>query len=574
MKDMKQLRSVLLSTDLRIIIVALAYFLAAQAGIWLSFPTSKLAALWPTSGIALALLLITGYRSWPAIVIGSILVNIMVFLHFDIAFSSSTVASIIVIAIGNTLEALFGNFLIQKLIKSKNPFLKTINVFKYLGIAMSISLIGASTGSVALLSNAIVSQQLFSFTITTWWLESVVSILIITPFIISWTRKFNTEVSVQRIIEWVVFVSSIVLLTSIFYYNPTTTIIRALPFIAMPFLLWLGFRFNLQTATSGILIVSIAAIFYTIGNQGPFILEDENNSMLLLQIFLAIISVSTIILYATVNERKQAQLEIERFNQNLETKVEERTKALNKEIETRKTTEEKIKISNKKLRKVNIELDNFVYSVSHDLRAPIASVLGLVNLAESEKDIKAMKKYIKMIGKSAKQQDCFIQDILDLSRNDRLDILKEEIKFDSLINDIFNQLKYSADGVNIVKEIEIDQKRAFFSDQKRLKVILNNLLSNAIRYSNKKNPQIKIGIKVDETIAKITITDNGFGIPKEHVNNVFKMFYRATENNAGSGLGLYIVKETVDKLRGNVELNSEVDAGTTVNLEIPNISLN
>ena len=121
---------------------------------------------------------------------------------------------------------------------------------------------------------------------------------------------------------------------------------------------------------------------------------------------------------------------------------------------------------------------------------------------------------------------------------------------------------------------EFVQVRAFFSDQKRLKVILNNLLSNAIRYSNKENPQIKIGVKVDEAIAKITITDNGLGIGKEHVKNVFKMFYRATENNAGSGLGLYIVKETVDKLRGNVELNSLLDEGTTVNLEIPNNSIN
>ena len=263
-----------------------------------------------------------------------------------------------------------------------------------------------------------------------------------------------------------------------------------------------------------------------------------------------------------------------KFNESLESKVKERTKELNEEIAMHKRTEKKMKTSNSKLRKANVELDNFVYSVSHDLRAPIASVLGLVNLAKSEKDIEMMRNYVKMIGESAEQQDSFIKDILDLSRNDRQEVAKEEIDFEPMINEIFDQLKHSSKDANVVKMIEIDQQKAFLSDQRRLKVIFNNLISNSIRYSHDNAPQIKIDIKVNEATAKIRINDKGVGIPKEHLKNVFDMFYRANDDNAGSGLGLYIVKETVEKLRGNVELNSQENEGTTVSLEIPNLSLN
>jgi len=303
-------------------------------------------------------------------------------------------------------------------------------------------------------------------------------------------------------------------------------------------------------------------------------LSDEINSLVMLQIFIGIISITILTLHATVNERTEAQAALQQFNEKLEVKVQERTKELNDEIQVRKQIEEKINISNAQLRKANIELDNFVYSVSHDLRAPIASVLGLVNLARQEEDAENMLKYVEMIGLSAQQQDCFIKDILDLSRNARLEVAHEEIKFENMINEIFDQLKYSGGDKKVIKEVNVDQKYPFKSDNKRLKVIFNNLISNAIRYSNGHDPVIQIGIHIDDGTAKISINDNGKGIPEEHLDKVFKMFYRATDDNAGSGLGLYIVKETVEKLRGNVSLQSEESVGTTVSLEIPNLNSN
>ncbi len=294
--------------------------------------------------------------------------------------------------------------------------------------------------------------------------------------------------------------------------------------------------------------------------------------MLLLQIFIGVISISTIILSATVKERGEAQRKLVEFNENLESMVQERTRALNDEINTRKDAEEKIARTNRELSKRNTELDNFVYSVSHDLRAPIASVLGLINLAKKDKDISMKDKYLEMINKSALQQDDFIKEILDQSRNSRLEVKREEILFEPLIDETFSQLKFATSaGQSVERIINVEQKQPFYSDRWRLKVILNNIISNAIRYRNGKDPVIKVDVTINENLASVAIQDNGKGIEEEHLPNIYKMFYRATDDGAGSGLGLYIVKEAVDKLNGQIDIQSEVGKGTVVRFAIPEI---
>ncbi|UII23115.1 MASE1 domain-containing protein [Fulvivirga ligni] len=561
------------SDDLKIVAVSIFYFLSAQFGLLLSFSESKIIALWPPAGLALALLILFKHKTWPAITIGSLIAYAMVFLFQGTPFSFSVVMALVITSIGNTCEALFGYYLISKFIRVRNPFYKTGHVFIFLFVTLCMCIIGSGIGSLGMWANNLLELEDFTSYFSSWWLSNVISVLIITPFIISWTAPFKLEISWSRTLEAVIFVGMLtVILLTMEYSDFSETIEKSLPFLVMPFLLWLAFRFNLQTTMSGILIVSFIAIYFTINKLGPFSLTTEYDSRSILQIFTGVVSISTLILYATVRERAVAQEEIKVFNEKLEQKVRERTEELHEEIRMRKKSEETIKISNSKLRKANIELDNFVYSVSHDLRAPIASVLGIVNLATKENDIEMMQKYLSMIADSAERQDNFIQDILDLSRNSRLDVGRDQINFDNLITEIFDQLKYSAVDKNVIKEINISQTHSFISDKKRIKVIFNNIISNSIRYSREDNPMIKIDVEIDEATAKIQVHDNGQGIPKRHMKKIFDMFYRATDDNAGSGLGLYIVKETIEKLRGNVNISSLENEGTTVNLEIPNLT--
>jgi signal transduction histidine kinase len=436
-----------------------------------------------------------------------------------------------------------------------------------------MGLIGSLVGTLSLNMNGIVVLSDFTKTWFSWWVGNVVGILLFTPFILSVSRKKSFHFESGKIVEVVIFACCLIVIFFLVRMEGfNATLIRALPFLLIPFLLWMAFRFELLAAITGVLTVSLLSIYFTIQEQGPFILSDSYNSMLLLQIFVGVISISTIVLSATVTERLKAERELLTFNETLEARVQERTQALHDEINTRKEAEEKLQKTNHELSKRNTELDNFVYSVSHDLRAPIASVLGLINLAKKDTDLEMKNIYLEKINNSALQQDNFIREILDQSRNSRLDVKKEEILFEPLIDETFNQLKFATStGQSVERIVNINQKAPFISDRWRIKVILNNIISNAIRYRNGKDPVIRVNVDIDDHKVKLEVEDNGKGIAKEHLDKVYRMFYRATDDGAGSGLGLYIVKETIDKLNGSIRIESEVGKGTTVKLEIPEI---
>jgi signal transduction histidine kinase len=231
--------------------------------------------------------------------------------------------------------------------------------------------------------------------------------------------------------------------------------------------------------------------------------------------------------------------------------------------------------SNEDLKKSNKELDSFVYIVSHDLRAPLSSMLGVVGLCEMNTSEPLMQKNIALLKTSIKKLDGFIIDILDYSRNSRLEVDRQEIHFSDLLTDISNNLKFM--GIDDQKKVEIRTTIrngvAFYSDKSRLNIILNNLISNAIRYQNPEAPDpfVEINVHVSESTAKIRVKDNGIGIDEKNQAKVFNMFYRVSNKSIGSGLGLYIVKEAVEKLQGVLELRSEIGKGTEFVIDLPNL---
>jgi signal transduction histidine kinase len=553
--------------------MALLYYLSARLGYYLIFKNTTALPAWPPSGIAFALIILLGRASWPGITIGALVANLMAFWNNPALPAQTIISASSFIAVGHTLETLAGNFCVKYWIKDDYPFTRAKNAFRFLFVTLLMGLIGSLIGTLSLNMNGIVLLSDFTKTWFSWWVGNVVGILLFTPFILSVSRKKSFHFDSGKILEVVIFACCLI---AIFFLvrmeGFNATLIRALPFLLIPFLLWMAFRFELLAAITGVLAVSLLSIYFTIHDQGPFILSDSYNSMLLLQIFVGVISISTIVLSATVTERLKAERELLTFNETLEARVQERTQALHDEINTRKEAEEKLQKTNQELSKRNTELDNFVYSVSHDLRAPIASVLGLINLAKKDTDVEMKNIYLEKINNSALQQDSFIREILDQSRNSRLDVKKEEILFEPLIDETFNQLKFATStGQSVERIVSINQRAPFISDRWRIKVILNNIISNAIRYRNGKDPVIRVNVDIDDHKVKLEVEDNGKGIAKEHLDKVYRMFYRATDDGAGSGLGLYIVKETIDKLNGSIRIESEVGKGTTVRLEIPEI---
>jgi PAS domain S-box-containing protein len=235
---------------------------------------------------------------------------------------------------------------------------------------------------------------------------------------------------------------------------------------------------------------------------------------------------------------------------------------------------EALKRSNEELQKSNSELDRFVYSVTHDLRAPLSSMQGVIELLRSETDDPLILKDVGMLKTSINKLDSFILDILDYSRNARLGVNTEHIDFNGLLNDTIEHIKFiNAGNRRIDVRTNIDAIADFYSDKGRLAVVFNNLLSNAFRYSDpdRSDPFVSVSIHTSDSGAEIIITDNGLGIDKENAPKVFDMFYRVSKKSVGSGLGLYIVKETVEKLKGSISLESELGVGTAFRILLPNL---
>lgn len=228
--------------------------------------------------------------------------------------------------------------------------------------------------------------------------------------------------------------------------------------------------------------------------------------------------------------------------------------------------------SNKQLEKLNEELDRFVYSTSHDLRAPLLSVQGLVRLTGQITDIQERKRYDDMIMARLSALDSFIKEITDYSRNNRLEISREPIYLEAMANEIWDSLKYSSDAAGIEFRNEIPASLQITNDGKRLRVVISNLISNAIRYHDqrKEKKYIRLNLQLTPTSFTLHVEDNGQGIAPELHTKIFDMFFRGNESSQGSGLGLYIVKETIAKLSGTIQLTSTPRKGSTFSIIMPN----
>lgn len=225
---------------------------------------------------------------------------------------------------------------------------------------------------------------------------------------------------------------------------------------------------------------------------------------------------------------------------------------------------------NAQLEQGNKELDKFVYSISHDLRAPLSSMMGLVNLIENAQQLPETKIYAKMLQDAADSMDSYIRNVLEYSRNKRLEVEFEEIDLDELIRDMEQKFRFIPGYRELQFETDFEIK-TLRSDAYRIEIILNNLISNAIKYRDlgKRQSWCKVTIKEDGDHYLISVADNGIGVPKIKLGNLFDMFFKVKTDHPGSGLGLYILKEVVDNLHGQIMVESKEKKGSTFGVLLP-----
>ncbi len=256
--------------------------------------------------------------------------------------------------------------------------------------------------------------------------------------------------------------------------------------------------------------------------------------------------------------------------------IEERFRQLNEELLQQNAQlaaqEEELKVTLEELSERNFELDQLMYKTSHDLRSPLSSIMGLINLANLDTDTTNHYQYLDKIEGRIKKLDEFIRSMLDYARVNRVDVVRETIPLKSIALNCIRELEY-LDNFSSVR-VTINEKGTdipFVSDLLRIQIIFSNVISNAYKYYNPEtDSSLQIDIEVTQERATLEFTDNGIGIKAEYLDKIFNMFFRATDRSQGSGLGMYIVKQAVEKLRGTIRLISEYGKGTSIKITLPN----
>jgi signal transduction histidine kinase len=226
-------------------------------------------------------------------------------------------------------------------------------------------------------------------------------------------------------------------------------------------------------------------------------------------------------------------------------------------------SEKQILAKNEQLEKANAELDRFVYSASHDLKAPLSSLLGLIEIAQL--DQKEVANYLQMMKVRIHDMENFIREIINYSRNSRLEVEKQPANLRKIIFEVTESLRYAEHRANIVIENKVPESLVVNTDIPRLRVVITNLISNSLKYYDDKKLHCFVRIEATQTktATVLYVKDNGIGIDEQYVDKIFNMFFRASEKSKGSGLGLYITKETLSKINGTIRVESRLDEGST-----------
>gem|GEM_PF-2851572 len=234
--------------------------------------------------------------------------------------------------------------------------------------------------------------------------------------------------------------------------------------------------------------------------------------------------------------------------------------------------EESLRQKNEQLAKLNRQMERFMYSTSHDLRSPLTSILGLVNLINIETKDHVVQSYASKIEASALRLDKIIRNIISFAKTTYQRINSAPVDFESIIWRSIHQHQVDAESRSIQFEVNVPQGHVFYSDPERVEIILDNIIRNCFTFidPNKVKPFVRINVRIETERAVLEIVDNGVGIGKTHLPNIFNMFYKASTESRGAGLGLFIVKEGLEILKGSIEVESEFGFGTMFRVTIPN----
>lgn len=366
---------------IEVLAVAAVYYGAARIGLLLAFEKTNVSPVWPPSGIAFAAVLLLGYRVWPGIMLGAFLANVVVFLANQSADPLTLVVVSSIIATGNTLEALSGGVLFRRLLGAWSLFARAQDVFKFVAVALLMCVVSASIGPTALAGAGVAPWAMYGTIWFTWWLGDTAGVLVVTPLLLAWSQSLRSRAEPRRLAEAALLFALLFLAGRIGFgaWLLATDSHYPLEFMTVPLLVWAAFRFGQREAATAVLLVSVIAIWDTIQGFGPFARETVNESLLLLQVFVAVVTVTILVMAALVTERRKGEAALRKVHDELGARVKERTaevvkvnEFLQTEIAERKWVEEALQASKERYRELFENANDIVFTV--DLEGNVTSV--------------------------------------------------------------------------------------------------------------------------------------------------------------------------------------------------------
>ena len=514
--------------------LALIYFVAGKLSLQLAFLHKSASPVWPPAGIALAALLVLGFRVWPALFVGAFLVNLT---------TLGNIWTSLGIASGNTLEALCGAWLVNRFAGGARVFDRPQDVFKFALAALIGTTVSPTFGVSSLAAGGFAQWSSYWPVWLTWWLGDASGVLVIARLLLLWSvpatqRKWNQK----QVLEVSVLLLLLVVLAETVFggWLPISARNYPISFICGPIVIWTAFRFTPRETATGIFILSAIAIWGTLNGFGPFILQSENQSLLMLQLWTAALTITAMAIAAAITERNRTQVALEQQKDAVE--AANRTK------------------------------DNFLAMLSHELRTPLTPVMAALDTLEADGSRSSgSKNSLAMIRRNVELESQLIDDLLDLTRiaKDKLQLRFGPLDSHEVITNVVEICRPEAQARNLTLQLNLRAgAHHVLGDAAKYQQIVWNLLKNAIKFTAE-NGEITISSSNPEPqLLAIAVHDTGIGIEPEVMNRIFDPFEqgeRAFQRHYGGlGLGLAISKSLAQAHGGTLIARSEGhDRGST-----------
>jgi signal transduction histidine kinase/ActR/RegA family two-component response regulator len=581
-----------------IAVLALFYYETAQFSRILASTPQNVTPVWPPDGFATAAIFVFGYWIWPGVLIGSFLANIWAFINttstITLIFS---VLQVLGIAIGTTSGTILGTFLCRKLITTHSPLERLGDVSKFLLFTGIIGpIVNATTGVTALTLGGKIPITNYAEVWITWWISNVAGIFIFTPALLSWGEFFNNNFSItkQEVSThlkaknfWLI-IEGLILLKIVFFIAKNAFFGNYyIEYMIIPCLVWVVFRFGKMGATNLIVIVAVIAILGTVRGLGAFNRSNLNDSLLLLQCFIGVIVLTTLVLNAVINEKRLAILILKNSQIQLldkSSELQQIAEILERQKQQLIQQNLELELAKQNAIDANNYKSQFLTNMSHELRTPLNGILGITQIFQDLSKLSNQEKEdIEIIYQSGVHLLSLIDDILDISKIEagKMELEPQDFNFPAFLQGIVRICQYSAMQKNINFIHKFDPRIAVIinADEKCLKQILLNLLGNAIKFTDRGEVNFIVDFisqtpqneSLYLTKFKFQVTDTGIGINPEKLAKIFLPFEQVGESklkSQGTGLGLAISQKIAEMMGSQIKVNSELSQGSSFSLEL------